>query len=295
LVWLLFLLGWHPHFQEPRWIIVLLLFSPLVLMPLSSPLWDAGSRQQRRQACEIPSASLLAAAFIVPPGWPAALAASPWLMVRGLAALEVLGEWRQKRPASVAAVCVDCARLFPAIGAAWLLADRAGWRPFGFDALVVLLTAAHFHHAGFTLPLLAGLLGRVRPGRAIRFCSFLILAGVPLVAAGITFTHFAVWQGMEPFAALVLASGSFGFAMLQIGGTFYLTPSGGIRAGFVVSGASLGVAMLLAAGYGLRLWWPGASLSMPSMWAVHGTLNVFGFGLMGILAWRALFAARAEN
>jgi hypothetical protein len=32
---------------------------------------------------------------------------------------------------------------------------------------------------------------------------------------------------------------------------------------------------------------------MPLMWAVHGTLNVFGFGLLAILSWRALIAGRA--
>ena len=30
----------------------------------------------------------------------------------------------------------------------------------------------------------------------------------------------------------------------------------------------------------------GKTLTMPQMWAIHGTLNAFGFGLCGILAWR---------
>jgi len=44
--------------------------------------------------------------------------------------------------------------------------------------------------------------------------------------------------------------------------------------------------MFLAWGYGVRLLWPQLALSIPGMWAVHGSLNAFGFGLLGIWAWR---------
>ena len=27
---------------------------------------------------------------------------------------------------------------------------------------------------------------------------------------------------------------------------------------------------------------------MPQMWMIHGSLNVFGFGLCGILGWRSV-------
>jgi hypothetical protein len=58
------------------------------------------------------------------------------------------------------------------------------------------------------------------------------------------------------------------------------------RLGFVVSGVSLLAAMLWALGFGLRYVFPNLALTMPQMWAIHGTLNAFGFGLCGILAWR---------
>ena len=60
-----------------------------------------------------------------------------------------------------------------------------------------------------------------------------------------------------------------------------------VRLGFVVSGVSLLAAMLLALGFGLRYVFPYLALTMPQMWAIHGTLNAFGFGLCGILAWRS--------
>lgn len=295
LVWLIFLISWRPQFQEPRWIIVLLLFSPLALMPFSQRLWDRGSRYRMRQALEVPSACLLALAFVLPPGWWGAWAASAWLIVRGVAGVEVVMEWWDRRPGTLTEVCLGCAKLFPAIGASWIFADRAGWNPLGFDSLIILLTAAHFHHAGFTLPLIAGLLGERWPGCGARFSMLLILAGVPLVAAGITLTHFTVGSWVEPFAAIVLVSGSLGVAVLQMRVGLIRDNGLWVRASFLFSGLALMIAMILAAGYGLRSLWTAYSLPMPAMWAVHGSLNVFGFGLVGLVAWRALFASRAEN
>lgn len=58
--------------------------------------------------------------------------------------------------------------------------------------------------------------------------------------------------------------------------------------GFIISGASLFAAMLLALGFGLRYVIPDFALTMPQMWAIHGTLNAFGFGMCGLHAWRCV-------
>ncbi|MBL9129568.1 MAG: YndJ family transporter, partial [Verrucomicrobiaceae bacterium] len=115
-----------------------------------------------------------------------------------------------------------------------------------------------------------------------------ILAGVPLVALGITCTHFGVLRFVEPFGVTVLVLGALGVAVSQI--RRGIAKQGGwlVRAGFVVSGASLLAAMLLAMGFGLRHLFPNLALTMPQMWMIHGTLNAFGFGLCGLLAWRAV-------
>jgi hypothetical protein len=55
----------------------------------------------------------------------------------------------------------------------------------------VLLTAIHFHYAGFALPLLTGLAGRALGGRIARIASLGVIAGVPLVAFGITGLSYA--------------------------------------------------------------------------------------------------------
>jgi hypothetical protein len=66
------------------------------------------------------------------------------------------------------------------------------------------------------------------------------------------------------------------------------------RIGFLISGASLFAAMVLALGFGLRYVIPNFALTMSQMWAIHGTLNAFGFGLCGILAWRGV-VTRSER
>ena len=64
-------------------------------------------------------------------------------------------------------------------------AARAGLRPLGFPDVIVLMTAVDFHYAGFALLVLAGARRRVRGPAAGGRCLGAV-AGVPLVAAGIT-------------------------------------------------------------------------------------------------------------
>ncbi|MGV3659867.1 MAG: YndJ family transporter [Prosthecobacter sp.] len=267
---------------ESSWVIILLLFSPLVLMPL----WFGEPMGLWRRKLEEAAVIVLAGSFLREPGMAAVLFAAPWLIVRLLVVWDLIKQWKDGLP-SLAQACEDMASVFPAIGAAWLVAHRAGWTPWDFDPLIVLLTAAHFHHAGFTLPLMAGLNAKAYHGSLTQISCAAILAGVPLVAVGITGTHFGVLPFVEPLGVSVLVLGALGVAVSQIRCGFVKPMSGWRRACFCVSGASLFVAMLLALGFGLRHVFPNLALTMPQMWMIHGTLNTFGFGLCGILAWRS--------
>lgn len=264
------------------WIIALLTFSILILMPAATDLGAAGQRQ-RFGWWQTIAAVLVSFSLCAPHGTISALFACPWLM---LCSLHAWVEIRRLSDRSAGSLCVSASRIFPAIGAAWLVAHRANWTPWNFDPLIVLLTAAHFHHAGFTLPLMAGLNAKASPGRLTKFSCVAILAGVPLVAAGITCTHFGVLPFVEPFGVVILVLGALGVAVSQIQRGLERERRGISRVGFVVSGVSLFAAMLLAMSFGLRYVFPQLALTMPQMWAIHGTLNAFGFGLCGILAWR---------
>lgn len=284
LIWLAMLVMLKTRAVESSWVVILLLFSPLVLMP---PWFGESARLWRRKFDDA-AVIVLAGSFLREPGWEAAVFALPWLVVRVLAAWDVVMEWRKNGPPSLAEICMHAATVFPAIGAAWLVAHRANWTPWNFDPLIVLLTATHFHHAGFTLPLMAGLNAKARPGCWTRFSCVAILAGVPLVAIGITCTHFGVLPFVEPFGVAVLVLGALGVAVSQIRRGLERELSIWTRTGFVISGTSLLAAMLLALGFGLRYLIPDLALTMPQMWAIHGTLNAFGFGLCGILAWLSM-------
>lgn len=268
--------------SSESWVVILLLFSPLVLMPL----WFGDAARRWRRELENAATIVLAGAFLRSPGVEAALFAVPWLAVRLVAAWEVIVAWRRGGFPALPGLCVDLAAVFPAVGAAWLVAQRANWTPWGFDPLIVLLTAAHFHHAGFTLPLMAGLHAQARPGGPGIFACAAILAGVPLVALGITCTHFGVLPFVEPVGATVLVAGALVVALLQVRRGFEPGQGGWRRAGLIISGLSLFAAMLLALGFGLRYFVPKLALTMPQMWMIHGTLNAFGFSLCGVLAWR---------
>lgn len=253
---------------QDYWIISLLTFAILILMSI----------ERKFGWFETTAALLVSFSLCVPSGGGAAWMAVPWLLIRSWLAIKAM-----RKPTNF---CLTCSRVFPAIGAAWLVAHRANWTPWNFDPLIVLLTAAHFHHAGFTLPLMAGLNAKARPSWLTQSSCIAILAGVPLVAAGITCTHFGVMKFVEPVGVTILFAGALGVAVAQIQRGVEKERGIMTRVGFVVSGASLLVAMLLALGFGLRSVLPNLALTMPQMWMMHGTLNAFGFGWCGILAWR---------
>ena len=79
------------------------------------------------------------------------------------------------RPRSAAPTVAGCA----------LVAERAGYRLFGFDLDVLALTVAHFHYAGFAAALIAGLVCEVDgDGPAGRFAALSVPAGIAVVFAG---------------------------------------------------------------------------------------------------------------
>ncbi len=285
-LWLVLVSCLQLDMESESWIILLLMFSPLFLMPLSRRLLETPLQARRLERSSMTAAILLGLSFCWQPALSTAVLALPWLVIRLLSARDALREVRSDWTA--AQFCLLAARVFPAIGAAWLVAHRANWTPFGFNPLIVLLTAAHFHHAGFTLPLIAGLNAKAHPSWWARFSCVAILIGVPLVAAGITCTHFGVLAFVEPFGVTLLVLGALSVAVSQVRLACQSEMLTSHRLLHAVSGLSLMAAMFLALGFGLRQFMPWAALTMPQMWLIHGSLNTFGFGLCGLLGWRLM-------
>lgn len=289
MLWLAISIQLNLKLEAASLVVIFLLFSMLVLIPLARPA------RGRKQALEEFGAVLLAAeSFCFEASGGTALMVAGWLIITWRRASTSLLAWQRAGLRDAGSLCLVAADVGPAVGAAWLMAYRANWTPWGFDPLIVLLTAAHFHHAGFTLPWMAGLNAKVKPGRWTCLSCAAVLLGVPLVAVGITCTHFGMFRFLEPFGVLILVFGALGVALSQVRRGFEKQGSIWTNFGFILSGTSLFAAMLLALGFGLRYLIPDYALTMPQMWAIHGTLNAFGFGMCGLMAWRS-FLTRSER
>lgn len=293
-LWILVLAHWGGNLIQPSWIVVLLLFSPMILMPLAERFFPPDESGEIHARLELPALVALVLSFLLEPGSHAALWSIPWLVLRVMAAWCALRQGRGCLSAERGRIAFAAARVLPAVGALWLWASRLGWDVLDFDGLLVLLTAAHFHHAGFTLPLIAGLCARLLPCRMSRAACLLVVLGTGLTAAGITLTHLKMTPWVELAGVLTVVSGSAALAWMQLllavgrhePRRLGLTPW--TRAGLGISGASLVLSMFFAAAFAARLAGWHLTQGWDFMWATHGTLNTFGFGLCGILAWRGV-------
>jgi hypothetical protein len=288
--WVVALAAFRPGPFAVEWARLLLLLAPLVLVPLGLRLLAVGLLGRANLFLrlaginQLPAALLLGYAFQREPGLAAGLVSLPWLVVTVVLALTGLACLRQRRP-EWSEAGLDAALLFVPVGAAWALADRLGLRPLNFDPDIVLLTAIHFHYAGFALPLCAGLAGQRLPGLLARVTGALIVAGVPLTAVGITATQLRAGGGLECAAAWVMAAGGLLAGALHLRLAARREGGSWPRVLWAVAGVALLFSMALAALYGARFYWPIAWLDLPWMRALHGTANALGFGLAGLLGW----------
>jgi hypothetical protein len=269
----------------------LLLLAVLVFVPLALGLAATGCSApdvgRLRLAVRVQPfvAAAVAAAFLLPAGMLAGLLASSWLLFAGIVALLGVMRLFDHDLRDAAELCIDVSLLLLPIGGFWLTMARFGARPLGFGDTIVLLTAVHFHYAGFALLMLAGLAGRrLRSGAPMVWGSFRLvaaglIAGVPLVALGITFS-----RALEILAVLLLASSVLALALLTLGAVVPQLARRAARALLAISALASVATMLLAVGYaGGSI--VGLALTIPQMVLAHGALNAFGLVLCGLLAW----------
>lgn len=180
-------------------------------------------------------------------------------------------------------LCIDAGLAYIVVGSGWLFLSRAGLNPMNFSDTIVLLTAVHFHYAGFSAPILAGLIGRtIQTGIARKVylaAATGVIAGPPLVAAGITLS-----RPVEVFSAVTLATSLFLLAMLKM---FFVAPKAPPlpRLLLILSAMSVIVTMIFACLYAFGRFAGLETISIPLMVQVHGISNALGFVLCGLLAW----------
>ncbi|ELY79152.1 YndJ family transporter [Natrinema gari] len=271
---------------------------PLGLGVLESPRDATPLRAAYRSAAvgQFPAALALVAALVAPQGSLAAVALTiPWLGVTGAIALCGVGRLLDRGGGPLPELAVDAGLLYVPVAATFLCLHAAGVS-LRFAPTIVLLTGVHFHYAGFALPLVVGLTGRhlagsdgrfsaTITGRATAATTVVVVAGILLIAIGITFSPL-----VEVVAVVAFTAGVVGFALRTLRD---VVPTVARLPGLLLAVAALSLcwtmALALAFAYSSLPGTP-SLVTIPEMIRWHGSVNAFGFALPALLAFRLLEA-----
>lgn len=268
-----------------EWKLALFLLGPLALVPLGLRLAGQGSVWGCvATLLQFPAALALLAAFLNERmSELEKLLPIPWLVVTGLVALEGTARAYRRGIYPLADCCLNLGMIYLAVGGVWVLLFSWEMQPLGFSPLIAFLTAAHFHHAGFVLPVLASLAARDLKDRLSLAAAIGVVAFMPLVAAGITLSQLG-HRDLEPIAAWLMSGATLlvGVQHLRLA----LRPGAVVpRLMLAVVGLTLFVTMPLAALYAWGRWTGIEIVDIPWMLPYHGAVNAIGFSLVGLLAW----------
>ena len=225
------------------------------------------------------------ASFYVETGPLEAALASAWFILTGLIAQCGLLRFKSRGLYPIAESSIDAGLLYLPVAGLWLIVYRLGIQPFDYGETIILLTVVHFHFAGFAALIIAGMSGRVlatrkHPQLVFRLSVFAIVASMPLVAAGITFSP---WMGL--IGTLLLSVGLVMLAVLTVGWVIPAVAPLTVRLLLVVGAFSSCTAMVLACLYAYSLPMKLLIIDIPTMALTHGILNAFGFVACSLLAW----------
>lgn len=287
-VWLLLLPTVTSDSRETEIVHKVVFFGMLVIVPLGLSLVPI--QNERGSYCVAVLAQPVAAvpaiaSFFFPAGLLAASLSSAWLILSIFIALFGLTRFKSRGLYPIAESGIDAGLMYLTVGGGWLVVYRLGVQPFDYGETIILLTVVHFHFAGFAAPIIAGLSGRVlvtrnHPRKIFGVSVFAIVAAMPLVAAGITFSP---WLGFV--GALLISIGLLMLAVLTFG---WVIPAVAPLAGRVllaIGALSTCTAMVLACLYAYSLATKSLIIDIPTMALTHGVLNAFGFVTSSLLAW----------
>ena len=207
-------------------------------------------------------------------GWWAGWFTLPWLLLAIAASIAVIKRSQIRKASHLIRIG---AYLFWIVGAFWNSCSHFDIQPLNFSPVIVLLTAAHFHFAGFLLTSLLLYLveSRTIPNALTIILFSIELIAIPLTAAGIVLTHYTGVLLVETTGGIMTAIAGAGISL----SFFYL----GIRkskALWVTGGLLLFLGMVLAFLYAIRGCFPVAGLDIPFMYRIHGSINALALGLL---------------
>jgi hypothetical protein len=287
---------------------LLFFFAPLVIVPLGMELGRTIERtigrsewksELARRLQPLGAATAVFAMFL-PPGRGAGAAAAGWLLVCVLMAIEGVPSLmrlprnsRENAESRLIRCALALARIDLAVGGAWLVASRLGLRPMGIQEPIGLLTAVHFHYAGFATATIAAATLRFRAQRGTtRWLRPVVLAVISL--------PYAVAAGFVVAPALKMAAGLLFSASVAVLAVFLRecgkrAADSTARALLQVAAGAVFAAMLFAGAYAIADFAGSNALTIPQMARTHGILNAVGFCLPALLGWLIEFGVRAPS
>jgi hypothetical protein len=175
----------------------------------------------------------------------------------------------------------------------WLVASRAGLHPVGFEEPIVLLTAMHFHFAGFASAIVAGLTVRHFHGQRgealVRAAALAVVVGPGLLGLA-----FLAGPKVKLLGALLVAVGQIGLAAAMARLALQIRRGAG-RWLLLIAGGSVVAGMLFAAIWAIGEYPLQPFVDIRKMAQIHGVLNALGFAGCGLLGWIELTRHNALN
>ncbi|WP_078551423.1 YndJ family protein [Bacillus alkalicellulosilyticus] len=274
----------------------LLLFAMFVVVPLALSLTETkyrdGTYFKTYVTCVYlyPAAVILAfLSFLFPPGLLAGVLALGWLIWTGLVFLFGLQRLLARGFYIIEEVSIDIGLMYLILGGAWFTIFQFGLDVMGFGALIILLTAIHFHFSAFITPIFAGLLGRViRQSAAPMPMSYQVATiGIMIsslgIALGITYSRV-----IEFSFVLIFVSCLWIYTYLIVVTHRKRIVNKIAYTLLAISSITLLFTMTLSIYYGLGRLLNLTLITIPDMVWLHGIGNAFGFVFLGVIGWLLL-------
>jgi hypothetical protein len=287
--------------HETELIHKIVFFALLVIVPLALSLVTTGDERGSTGLYRLvvvlqPIAAVVTiASFFFEKGLLSASLSAAWLVLSSLIALfgltRLIARGVRSVQEAVHEASVDAGLLYLSVASVWLVIYRFGVQPFDYGETIILLTVVHFHFAGFAAPIVAGMVGRRLsttnpPSKTYSVMVVAIVAAMPLIAAGITFSP---WLGLV--GTLLLSAALVILAVLTLLKVLPATLSLSARLLLLLAALSSCTAMVLACLYAYSIVAHTVILRIPTMAMTHGLLNAFGFTASSLLAWSIISRA----
>jgi hypothetical protein len=282
---------------------LLFLFGPLVIVPLGvelGRLMGGGSRlEEVARRVQPLGAAMSIVAMWLPVGRTAGLLALVWMSVCVVLAGDGLLRFgralRIDADGGVRATLatLGVARIDLAVGGAWLVASRLRMRPMGIQEPIGLLTAVHFHFAGFaTATIAAATLAfaeRMGPRPWLRRV-VMAVAGLPFLGgAGFVISSVSTMAAAVTFSVCVAGLAVY---LRSVAKHVY---DGTARVMLQVASGTVFAGMVLAAAYAVANLSGSDALTISQMARTHGLLTAVGFCLAGLLGWLVEHSTQART